>query len=274
MTVAPVSVRKKLFTVIFGTDTRSGRRFDIILLVLILISILSVCLESVPSLRDRFGSFFLSLEIFFTAIFTIEYLLRIYSHPKPLRYLISFYGIIDLISILPTYFLFFVSGHYLITIRTLRLLRVFRILKLSNFVHHAEMLETALIASAQKIIIFMSTIVSLVLIIGTIMYVTEGEEHGFTSIPTSIYWAVVTITTVGYGDLTPQTTLGQFFSTIVMIIGYAIIAVPTGIVTVELSRTALKHDTKIRPCPHCGQEMHMSANYCSHCGKELEKVED
>jgi voltage-gated potassium channel len=272
MAIDRKSLRGKLFIIIFGAHTRPGRQFDLILLWLILISVLTVCLESVPSIRSEYHSILRTLEVLFTLVFTIEYFLRVYSHPKPLKYLFSFFGIIDFFSIIPFYLTFILpAGHFLVTIRILRLLRVFRILKLTSFVHHAHVLKTAIIASLQKITVFMLTIVALVLIIGTIMYVVEGEEHGFTSIPQSIYWAIVTITTVGYGDLTPKTALGQVISSIVMIMGYAIIAVPTGIVTVEMSRTQQPERKKSEhmECLSCGKSMPVSTNYCSNCGHQL-----
>jgi voltage-gated potassium channel len=265
------SLRGKIFIIVFGASTPPGRQFDLALLWIILVSVLVVCLESVPSIRLDHYQELHALEIFFTMIFTIEYGLRIYSHPKPFRYLFSFFGLIDLLSILPFYLSFILpDGHFLVTIRIIRLLRVFRILKLTSFVHHAFALKQALLASLQKITVFMLTIVSLVLIIGTVMYVVEGEANGFTSIPTSIYWAVVTITTVGYGDLTPQTAIGQIISSIVMIMGYAIIAVPTGIVTVEMSRQTptLKKYNEIE-CLSCGKFMPKKANFCSNCGHHL-----
>jgi voltage-gated potassium channel len=265
------SLRGKLFIIIFGAHTRRGRQFDFILLWIILFSVLTVCLESVPSIRRQYHPILHGLEIFFTCIFSIEYLLRVYSHPRPLKYIFSFFGIIDFLSIIPFYLTFILpAGHFLVTIRILRLLRVFRILKLTSFVHHAHVLKTAIIASVQKITVFMLTIVALVLIIGTVMYVVEGEEHGFTSIPQSIYWAIVTITTVGYGDLTPQTPLGQVISSVVMIMGYAIIAVPTGIVTVEMSRAQpISKRANSVECLSCGKSMPNNTNFCSNCGHQL-----
>ena len=265
-------LRHRLFSIIFGTNTRAGRLFDLGLLWLILASILIVCLESVPSLRAQAGSLFWGLELFFTGIFTVELALRLYCHPKPLRYFFSFYGLVDLLSIVPTYLLYLApASHYLVTIRVVRLLRVFRILKLTSFVHHAETLRKALLASFYKISVFLLSILSLVLIIGTLMYVIEGEAHGFTSIPMSMYWAIVTITTVGYGDVTPQTPLGQMLSSLVMILGYSIIAVPTGIVTVELSKSNLINTLTKQSdhCASCGEEVSDTANYCSHCGHKL-----
>lgn len=271
MAIDRKSLRGKLFITIFGAHTRPGRQFDLTLLWLILLSVLTVCLESVPSIRSEYHNILHTMEVFFTIVFTIEYFLRIYSHPRPLKYLFSFFGIIDLLAIIPFYLTFLLpAGHFLVTIRILRLLRVFRILKLTSFVHHAHVLKTAIAASLQKIAVFMLTIVALVLIIGTIMYVVEGEQHGFTSIPQSIYWAIVTITTVGYGDLTPKTAIGQVISSIVMIMGYAIIAVPTGIVTVEMSRTQPERKkSENTECLSCGKSMPVSANYCSHCGHHL-----
>jgi voltage-gated potassium channel len=265
------SIRGKLFIIIFGAHTRAGRQFDLFLLWFIVISVVVVCLESVPSIRSEFHSPLFALEIFFTVVFTIEYIFRLYTHPKPIQYFLSFFGIIDLLSIVPLYLTFVLpNGHFLVTIRILRLLRVFRILKLTSFVHHAHVLRTAIVASLQKITVFMLTIVSLVLIIGTIMYVVEGEENGFTSIPQSIYWAIVTITTVGYGDLTPKTALGQVISSLVMIMGYAIIAVPTGIVTVEMSRSAgLSRKVDQIECLSCGKSMASGTNFCSNCGHQL-----
>ncbi|MGV3541130.1 MAG: ion transporter [Rufibacter sp.] len=268
------ALKNRLYIIIHGTDTPAGRNFDIALLWLILASIITVCLESVPSLRQEYGFLFLVTEWFFTACFTVEYLLRVYSYPRPLRYIFSYYGLIDLLAILPTYLAFFMAGlHYLMTIRILRLLRVFRILKLTSFVQNASVLRQALIASVHKIIVFMMVVLSLVLIIGTLIYVIEGETHGFTSIPQSIYWAIVTITTVGYGDITPQTPLGQILSSIVMILGYAIIAVPTGIVTVELTKSTKSDQSPANHplvvCKHCEREVNRHDNYCRHCGQAL-----
>ena len=271
MAIDRKSLRGKLFIIIFGAHTRQGRLFDLFLLWFIILSVITVCLESVPQMRTQYHSVLHALELFFTVVFTIEYFFRVYSHPRPLKYVFSFFGIIDFLSIIPFYLTFLLpSGHFLVTIRILRLLRVFRILKLTSFVHHAHVLKTAIIASLQKITVFMLTIVALVLIIGTIMYVVEGEEHGFTSIPQSIYWAIVTITTVGYGDLTPQTPLGQVISSIVMIMGYAIIAVPTGIVTVEMSRSQpISKKANSIECLSCGKSMPINTNYCSNCGHQL-----
>ncbi|MFC6999410.1 ion transporter [Rufibacter roseus] len=266
-------IKSKIYHIIYGTDTLAGKTFDVALIGFILLSILVVCLESVPNYRTHFLFYFLVLEWILTICFTIEYFLRIYSHPRPLRYITSFYGLIDLLSILPTYLTFFIPGlHYLMTVRIVRLLRIFRILKLTHFIQNAQALKLALQASFHKITVFILAVLSLVLIVGTVIYVVEGPENGFTSIPLSIYWTIVTITTVGYGDITPQTPSGQIISSIVMLMGYAIIAVPTGIVTVELSKTAGAHnyvDSESFNCNQCGQKLNLTANFCSNCGKRV-----
>ncbi len=270
-----LSLRKRIFIVIYGTRTKAGKRFDVVLLWMIVASVLTVCLESVPQYKARMEGLFFLLEWLFTIAFTIEYMLRIYSHPRPLKYIFSFYGAIDLLSILPTYLMLFIGGmQYFITIRILRLLRIFRILKLTTFMYNAQLITRALLASMQKIMVFMLAVLSLVLLIGTVMYVIESDESGFTSIPTSIYWAIVTITTVGYGDITPTTALGQVLSSLVMLIGYALIAVPTGIVTVELSKNngddKKNHKTYNEIlCYNCGDDVPLPANYCRNCGQKL-----
>ncbi len=261
-------LRRKIYVIIFRSDTPAGRLFDLILLVLISLSILSVFLESVASLRANHGMLIHTAEWVFTVLFTLEYALRIYSSDKPIKYIFSFYGLIDLIAIVPTYIsLFFVGTHYLVVIRAFRLLRVFRILKLSRFMSEGNVLKNALKASMYKIVVFLASVVTLVTIIGTLMYVVEGDASGFTSIPVSIYWAIVTITTVGYGDISPQSALGQFLASILMIIGYGIIAVPTGIVSVEMARAT---EEAKRKCPACGFPIHSGGDrYCAHCGSKL-----
>jgi len=265
--------RQLLHSVIFGTDTCAGRTFDIILLWSILISILTVLLESVGSVRDMFPGLLVKIEYFFTALFTIEYILRIISSRNPLKYVFSFLGIIDLLSIIPTYLMFYTHGaRSFMVLRAIRLLRVFRILKLARYLGEANFLLKALRASREKIIIFLGTVLTLTLIMGTIMYLVEGEEHGFTSIPKSIYWAIVTMTTVGYGDITPQTFIGQTFSAIIMITGYSIIAVPTGIISVELSN-AIKKDISSERCSECDRSGHdYDASYCKYCGAYLKNI--
>jgi voltage-gated potassium channel len=263
-------LRKRLYMIIFQSDTPAGRLFDLILLVLISLSILSVFLESVASYRAEYGTLIRTAEWLFTALFTVEYILRIYSSEKPLSYIFSFYGFVDLIAVLPTYLsLFFVGTHYLVVIRAFRLLRIFRILKLSRFMSEGNVLKSALKASMHKIVVFLASVVTLVTIIGTLMYIVEGDNSGFTSIPISIYWAIVTITTVGYGDISPQSPLGQFLASILMIIGYGIIAVPTGIVSVEMARATEEAKSK---CPFCNASIHsLRDKYCAHCGKNLQR---
>lgn len=261
--------RRRLHETIFEAETFAGRLFDVILIGAIILSVIVVILDSVNSYKQRLGSFLYAAEWFFTVLFTIEYILRLVSVRRPWRYALSFFGVIDILSILPTYISLFIPGvHYLLTVRILRLLRIFRIFKLSEYISEARTLTTALRASAKKIGVFLLAVLTLVTVIGSLIYVIEGEENGFKDIPTSIYWAIVTLTTVGYGDLAPKTALGQFFASIVMILGYGIIAVPTGIVTVELSRTDRKISTQA--CPDCSAEGHdEDAEFCKYCGAHL-----
>ncbi|WP_145859131.1 ion transporter [Pedobacter suwonensis] len=263
-------LRKKLYIIIFRSDTKAGKSFDVLLLILILLSILSVFLESVGSVREKYYHIIHILEWVFTFLFTFEYLLRIYASHKPLRYIFSFYGIVDLIAFMPTYLsLFFIGTQYLIVVRAFRLLRVFRILKLTRFLYEGNILKSALRASLYKIVMFLSSVITLVTIIGTLMYIIEGEKSGFTSIPMSIYWAIVTITTVGYGDISPQSPLGQILASILMVIGYGIIAVPTGIVSVEMSKATEAAKTK---CPNCYAGLHNEKDrFCSNCGHQMKK---
>ncbi len=231
--------RARWHEVIFEADTPAGKRFDLALLGVILLSVLAVCLESVRELQEAHGPVLRALEWAITVLFTAEYLVRLACVKRPLRYMVSFYGIVDLLAILPTYLSFFLPGSQsLLVIRALRLLRVFRILKLTHFVGETRLLGAAMRASARKITVFICVVLTTVLIAGALMYLVEGEKHGFTNIPLSIYWAVVTMSTVGYGDVVPHTVLGRFIASGLMILGYAIIAVPTGIVTVELSAAA------------------------------------
>ena len=263
--------RARLHEIIFEANTRAGRLFDIALIWLILLSVATVILESVRSVRAQYGDLLYTLEWVFTLLFTAEYLLRLLSVSRPLRYATSFFGVVDLLAIIPTYLSIFVPGsQYLLVIRILRLLRVFRLLKLTEYVEEADTLRRALRASSRKISVFISAVVLLVVIIGALMYVIEGEAHGFTSIPISIYWAIVTLTTVGYGDLSPRTPFGQVLASIVMVIGYGIIAVPTGIVSVELAHAVREHKTTRQSCPSCGAEGHdQDARYCKYCGANL-----
>ena len=265
--------RRALYVVIFGTDTTAGRAFDLLLLWLILLSVLSVMLESVAAIRIRFGSYLAIGEWFFTVLFTAEYLLRLICVKRPAAYARSFFGLVDLASLIPTYLgALFAGSHMLVVVRGVRLLRVFRVLKLARHSEASRQLLQALRDSWPKISVFLYTVLTLVCVFGTVMYLIEGEENGFTSIPQSIYWAVVTMTTVGYGDIAPKTTLGQAVAATVMILGYAILAVPTGIVTVELSRTLGQGDSPgdKRLCPGCGDERHdRDALFCKYCGSEL-----
>jgi voltage-gated potassium channel len=265
-------LRKKLFTVIFGTDTPAGKAFDVVLLWMIILSVTTVILESVAGLRDTHHDLFNATEWFFTILFTLEYLLRIYSAPRPFRYITSFYGIIDLLAILPTYLgLFFDQATFLLTIRALRLLRMFRVFKLGRYLKEAAVLVRALRSSMYKIILFFGVVLTLVLILGSLLYLIEGEEHGFTSIPQSVYWAIVTITTVGYGDIAPATVLGKLLASVAMLTGYSIIAVPTGIISMELGKAARSGESPdSRSCVECGHGDHETdAKYCKLCGTKL-----
>jgi voltage-gated potassium channel len=258
-----------LHEVIFEADTPAGRGFDVGLLIAILVSVVAVVLESVADLRREYGVVLRTVEWIITVAFTVEYALRLMAVDHPWRYARSFFGIVDLLAIAPTYLALVVpEAHSLLVIRSIRLLRVFRILKLGHFLGEAQQLVTALRASRRKITVFLGGIVTIVVIVGTLMYVIEGEEHGFTSIPTSMYWAVVTMTTVGYGDIAPRTPLGQLLAALLMILGYAIIAVPTGIVSVELAHAG--RAISRQACPACGAEGHdVDATHCKYCGAHL-----
>lgn len=262
------SWRKSLHDIIFEADTKAGKIFDVILMILIGLSVAAVLIDSMPEAHRRYGDLLLVLEWAFTIIFSIEYVLRIYTTRKPLKYIFSFYGIIDFIAILPTYLsLMFTGSQFLLVIRILRLLRVFRVLKLARYVRASDVLRIALRNSKHKIIVFLEVVIIIVTIVGSLIYLIEGPESGFTSIPISIYWAVVTLTTVGYGDIAPVTFLGRFLASIVMIIGYAIIAVPTGILSVEMVKAT---GTNTRVCPSCNFDRHDDdSDYCKKCGEEL-----
>jgi voltage-gated potassium channel len=264
-----VTARRKLFIVIFGHDTQGGKAFDIVLLVAICGSVAAVMLESVAEIRARFGRELYVAEWTFTILFTVEYFLRLISVRRPLRYVFSPLGLVDLLSILPTYLSVLIGGaQTLAVVRALRLLRVFRILKLPNYVQEANYLIVALRASQRKIVVFLFTVVTITLIVGALMYLIEGEEHGFANIPISMYWAIVTLTTVGYGDIAPQTPAGRTLAAAVMILGYAIIAVPTGIVTAQMVKTNTTVST--RTCRACAAPDHdADAKHCKYCGVEL-----
>ncbi|GLB51225.1 ion transporter [Neptunitalea chrysea] len=263
--------KKKLYEIIYEADTKAGKWFDIGLLFLICFSIVLVMLESVASINVTYGDLFLILEWSVTILFTIEYILRIISIKRPLKYIFSFYGLIDFISTIPLYVSYFFAGsHVLIAFRALRLLRVFRVLKLVRFLGEASQLKEALKASRTKIVVFIYTVLIISVILGTIMYLIEGEESGFTSIPRSIYWTIVTLTTVGYGDIAPATNLGQFVASLIMILGYGIIAVPTGIVTIEFARQSNKVHLNTQICSNCQCDNHTDeAKFCYNCGEKL-----
>lgn len=263
-------LRNRIHIIIEGTDTRLGKLFDIVLLITILASVAVVMLDSVLYMRLQYGTLFRYAEWFFTILFTIEYMLRWFSAPNRFRYAFSFFGIVDLLSVLPSYLsLVFGGVQYLLVIRILRILRVFRVLKLNTYMQQAGFLASALKTSQQKITVFFLSLVLLVTIFGSVVYVVEGPENGFTSIPISIYWAVVTVTTTGYGDMSPKTPIGQAIASMVMITGYAIIAVPTGIFTAELARNMRPQLNPIA-CPNCGKFGHaVGADFCDRCGHAL-----
>ncbi len=264
-------LRHRLVVVIFGHNTSAGKTFDVILLVAILISVLNVMLESVAGIQARYGGVLAAVEWAVTVLFTAEYALRIYSAPRRLGYIFSFLGLVDLVSIVPTYLSLFVPGSQaLSTVRALRLLRVFRVLKLVDFLREVDELTTALRKSARKITVFLGAVLTMTVIMGSLMYLVEGQENGFTSIPRSVYWAVVTMTTVGYGDIAPHTVLGQCIATVVMVLGYGLIAVPTGIFSADLVQ-----NRRQRPalCENCGAVAHdKDAEFCKHCGSSLGKA--
>ena len=266
--------RLRLYTIIFEADTRAGRLFDKTLIVLILVSIAVVMADSVQAIHASHGRAFAALEWLFTLLFTAEYIARLACVRKPLQYATSFFGIIDLIAVLPTYLaLFFPELHALIDVRVLRLLRVFRIFKLAAYVAEYQSLGRALAASGRKILVFLSAVVMMVLVMGTVMYVVEGPSNGFTSIPTSVYWAISTVTTVGFGDITPKTDLGRLISSFMMLLGWGILAVPTGIVTAEMAaerRMQRLPRPTTRTCHECLTEGHLpEADFCYHCGADL-----
>ena len=272
MTETKTNWKDRWHEIIFEADTAKGKLFDVVLLWAIAISVIAVMLESVGWIYIQYESIFIVVEWVFTILFTIEYLLRLATVKSPLKYALSFYGIVDLLSILPTFLgLYFVDSSSLRVIRVLRLLRVFRVLKLISFLDQSQKLKEALKASKAKILVFLFAISVLVVLLGTVMYIIESEEAGFTSIPRSIYWAIVTLTTVGYGDITPQTVPGQALASVVMILGYAIIAVPTGIVTSEIVKSdGKKISYNTQSCSNCSKEGHDDdAEHCKYCGSKL-----
>jgi voltage-gated potassium channel len=264
--------RDKIHEIIFEADTPAGKVFDVVLMILILVSIAEVMIESVNEVAVEYSRLLLILEWILTVIFTIEYILRIISVKKPWKYITSFYGIIDFLSIVPTFLTLVISvfhAKYLIVIRAFRLIRIFRIFKLVRFLREGQTILVAMRASLAKITVFLTFVILLVLIFGSLMYLVEvNADSGFTNIPRSVYWAIVTITTVGYGDIAPATPLGQFLAAIIMLLGYAVIAVPTGIVTMELVNISNKTNTQA--CPSCSREGHDDdADFCKYCGEEL-----
>ncbi len=264
------TLKKKLHEVIYEADTFGGKLFDIALLVLILISIVLVMLESVNDIDQKYHDQLYIAEWIVTILFSIEYILRIITIKKPTKYVFSFFGVIDFLSTIPMYLsMFFVGTHTLVAFRSLRLLRIFKIFKLASYIGEANQLIKALKASRARISVFLFFVLILCIILGTVMYLIEGNENGFTSIPRSVYWAIVTLTTVGYGDIAPHTPFGQFIASVIMILGYAIIAIPTGIVSSELIKKEAIN-TNTQSCPNCSYDDHKDdAEYCYHCGHNL-----
>lgn len=267
-----MTLKEKTWEVIFNADTFWGRIFDEVLLVFILLSILVVMLESMEAVRQEYGLLLFRIEWFFTIAFTIEYIVRVIVSPKPREYMLSFLGVIDFLAIIPTYIAFGLPGaQTFIVLRSIRLLRIYRILKLYHFVRAGNLLLMAIFKSLRKISIFMIFILILVTLLGSIMYVIERGQNGFVSIPVSIYWAVITLTTVGYGDIVPITALGKFIATFIMLLGYSIIAIPTGIVSVEMSRSVIRKDDETKYCKYCDEPSHeVDANFCRICGSRLD----
>jgi voltage-gated potassium channel len=267
--------RLRLYVIIFEADTPAGRRFDLLLIAAVLASVMAVMLDSVDSLHARYGAWFMALEIGFTALFTLEYIARLVCVRRPVRYATSFFGVIDLVAVLPTYLALLVPGlHSLLDVRILRLLRIFRILKLGAYVAEYKALGSALASSRRKITVFLFFVMMVVLVMGTLMYLVEGPENGFTSIPISIYWAITTMTTVGFGDLTPKTDLGRFIASLQMLLGWGILAVPTGIVSAEFTAQRVRRAPTTRTCHECLSEGHEAgAKFCRDCGAPLPKYE-
>lgn len=262
--------RIKLHEIIFGADTRVGKLFDIILIISILLSVIIVLLDSVASIQIQYGKLFLIAEWVFTILFSIEYVLRLICVGRPLMYAKSFFGIVDFLAVLPTYLsIIFPGSQYFLVIRLLRVLRIFRVLKLVQYMNEMQVLMRAIKTSGRKIIVFLVAVIILVILSGSLMYIIEGEKNGFTSIPRSIYWAIVTLTTVGYGDISPATPLGQVVAAVIMIMGFGIIAVPTGLVSAELARTSME-PVQTQSCPKCSAEGHDNdAKFCKYCGAKL-----
>jgi voltage-gated potassium channel len=262
--------RQRLYEIIFEAETRGGKLFDVALFIAIMLSVAATILNSVESIRLTWGAWLSAANWLFTLLFSVEYGLRLYCAKNPVRYAHSFFGVVDLLAVLPAYLSLLIPGtRFLDVIRILRMLRIFRVMKMVQYVNDGDLLLNALAASRRKIGIFLFTVLTLVVILGSLMYVIEGTENGFTSIPVGIYWAVVTLTTVGYGDISPQTGLGQTLAACIMIIGYSIIAVPTGILSAEIGRSSVR-SACAKTCPACGSAGHdPDAAHCKHCGKKL-----
>lgn len=266
------SFKARLHSIIFGTDTPAGKNFDLVLITMILGSVLLLMLESLANLSDAAVRYIRMGEWFFTIVFTVEYILRLYCAPKPLRYARSFYGLIDILSILPTYIgILFPGANYFLMLRLFRVLRIFRILKLVRYLSDANLLLRTIKMSHRKIMVFFFVVLVLSVIFGSMMFLVEHENQGFSSIPKSVYWTIVTITTVGYGDITPQTPLGQFIASLAMLTGYSVLAVPTGILTAELAQEMQRERSLLR-CKNCGQlSIDPHANFCAHCGHKFDE---
>ena len=262
-------LQARIYRIIFESDTAAGRGFDILLILAIVGSVVAVMLDSVSRVRAAAGDLLSAAEWAFTILFSVEYVLRLYSSPRRLRYVRSFFGIIDLLALAPTYLsILLPGGHYLLVVRVLRVLRVFRVLKLAKYVAEADLIVAALKASGRKIAVFLFAVLSIVIVVGSMIYLIEGDQGGFTSIPQSVYWAIVTLTTVGYGDLSPVTPLGQSLAAAVMILGYGLIAVPTGLVSMEISLALSRHQKRL--CPECGtSESDPDARFCRRCSAGL-----
>jgi voltage-gated potassium channel len=262
-------LQARIYRIIFESDTAAGRGFDILLILAIVGSVVAVMLDSVSRVRAAAGDLLSAAEWAFTILFSVEYVLRLYSSPRRLRYVRSFFGIIDLLALAPTYLsILLPGGHYLLVVRVLRVLRVFRVLKLAKYVAEAELIVHALKASGRKIAVFLFAVLSIVVVVGSLIYLIEGDASGFTSIPRSVYWAIVTLTTVGYGDISPRTPLGQTMAAAIMILGYGLIAVPTGLVSMEISLALTRHQK--RQCPECGiSESDPDARFCRRCSAGL-----
>ena len=264
--------KARLAHIVFESDDKASKAFDLVLLGLIFGSVAVALIESVDSYRRAYGPILITLEWIFTVMFTLEYILRIWLSDRPKGYIFSFYGIVDFLAVIPTYLGLFITGtHFLTVIRALRFLRVLRVMKMGRYISEANFIKNALIASRRKIFIFIGTVLTIVLVMGTVMFIIEGPANGYTSIPMSMYWAIVTLTTVGFGDITPLTPLGKFAASLIMLMGYAIIAVPTGIVSSEMSAMRYKRENKeLISCPNCHAEKHdKDAFHCKYCGSKL-----